>query len=131
MSATYVDLQDSANPYSGREIDNVGEFRDLLRVERKRPPFFAKLIGDSGANLQLGIGPDYACVQFGEESGDPPYLVAVEVPVTRTGILSFLIADTATEVPGRFGITHDVLEHIVDYFLRTGQIDPEAEWEEI
>ena len=83
MTVEFFDRQDGDGPRNGETLRSSTELRPLLDGLLGREPFFAELVGDGGAQLLLGIGPE-ACVQHSAVDGSCPYLTAV-LPETPAG----------------------------------------------
>jgi hypothetical protein len=45
--------------------------------------------------------------------------------------LEFLIGDTPTPVPRRYGLPFELVKEVAVYFRQTGQCSPAISWEEI
>jgi immunity protein Imm1 of predicted polymorphic toxin system len=132
VKTTFYDRQDGTNPMNGFALTNASELRWIFSAVRGRRPFFAELMGDNGYKLLIGLGDDRGCIQFSSEDGSPPYYMAVAPKgLDSTCEISFLIGDTLSPVPGRFGLPYQTLVHVAEQFVNTGQRSNDVLWEDI
>jgi hypothetical protein len=132
MIVIFHDLQDAENPLNGLPFENGVSLVAALTSLTHRPPFFCELVGSTGIKILIGLSASWSCVQHSPADGTPPYLMALHGRDGDQGDdLAFLIDDTATPVPSRFGIAKDVLDEIVQDFIETGEPSSTARWEEI
>ena len=132
MKVRYKNQQSGADPLNGSEITTAAQLGDLLDERRNCPPFIARLAGENGYELMIGMGSGVACAQYSLSVGDPPYLVAL-APQRRvkTRLVAFLMNNTPTEIPARFILSCDEMKQIALHFLETGQRSNAVSWEEI
>jgi len=77
MNVLYVNQQDDLDSMNGAVIADGARLAELLDGRRKKPPFLARLSGENGFELMIGIGGRFGCVQHSRSDGEPPYLMAV------------------------------------------------------
>ena len=75
MHVLYANQQDDLDPMNGTVIDGV-KLAELLDGRRKKPPFLARLSGENGFELMIGIGGNVGCAQYSRSDGELPYLMA-------------------------------------------------------
>jgi hypothetical protein len=132
MKVRYANHQDKSDLMNGVEIAEVGKLVELLNARRKRPPFLARLSGDNGFELMLGIGSNVGCVQHSPSDGSPPYLLAMSAkPPMKNGGVEFLTANTPTPFTARHILRFTELEKVACHFLGTGERSNEVLWERV
>jgi hypothetical protein len=84
-----------------------------------------------GHEVLVGLGGDTSFVQFGPESGRPPYFVTVGDELAE-GVASFHLDGVhPTDIPRRCLVPSAEARHIVREFIATGQRPTGVMWEEI
>jgi hypothetical protein len=131
MKVRYDNQQDDLDPMNGGVFSDQEKLIELLDSRRNDPPFAARLSGDNGFELMIGIGGDVGCVQYSHSNGDLPYLMAVPPGPQPSGDVEFLMGGTATPIPARYILSFDELKKVVLYFLETGDRINAVSWEAI
>jgi hypothetical protein len=132
MIVRYFDRQDESNPLNGRIVEHDSELLQILDASQNRSPFFAELLGENGHNLLVGIGGATGCVQYSRDDGRPPYLMALGRDQASSGeYLEFLMGNTPTPVPRRYGLPLELVKEIAVHFRQTGVRSPSVSWEEV
>ena len=132
MIVEFVDCEGGPSLSAGRKISDDNELLQLFSSLQFRTPFFFKLKGENGFSLDIGLGYGLGCVQHSRDSGDPPYMMAVNVAENRSDeYLEFVMGGTATPVSVRYCLPAPVVRDIAAYFLKTGNRSPAVPWEEI
>jgi hypothetical protein len=131
MIVRFFDRQNESNPKNGRALECDSELGRVLDGLRDRDPFFFELVGENQYCLLVGLGATCS-VQHSSCDGRPPYLMAVAPDGGPSGeYAEFLIGDTLTPVPRRYGLAPGLAKEIVVHFCRTGERSPAVLWEEI
>ncbi len=95
----YKNQQNESNPMNDIAITSKKELSDLLRARQHNTPFLARLSGDNGFEIMLGIAGQVGCAQHSRSDGSLPYLMAHSTnPSMTNGDVEFLTADTPTPV---------------------------------
>jgi hypothetical protein len=132
MKILYDNEQDRSDAANGREITTAQELAAVLDERRIHAPFMARLTGDNGYELVIGMGGGVACAQYSLSSGDPPYFLAVAPQRHVTGkYVGFLTANSPTEVPSRYILNFNELKQIALHFLETGERSEAFLWEKL
>jgi hypothetical protein len=131
MTVRFFDRQDESNPLNGHAVEHDDDLLEILDGLRGRDPFFAELVGENQYNLLLGLGGIVGSVQYSRSDGRPPYLMAVGPEESPGRYLEFLIGNTLTPVPRRFGLSYEVMREVAAHFQRTGERCPGVSWEEV
>jgi hypothetical protein len=132
MIVRFYDRQDPTNHLNGSAFEDADLLTSALHDMQKRPPFFCELDGENKYKLMIGLGNRWSCVQYSKKNGEPPYLMALAVSAKHDGDdLQFLINNTATPVPFRFGLSQNTLWQIVRVFCEAGERSGNVQWEEI
>lgn len=132
MKIRYDNQQDHFDPMNGVELAEAGRLSELLNARKRRPPFFARLSGENGFELTLGIGRNVGAAQYASADGSLPYLIAVSTnPPLKRGGVEFLTANTPTPIFARFIVSFYELRNIAAHFLETGGRSSEVRWEEL
>ncbi len=132
MSILYLNHQDDFDPMNSAVFSDGGKLGELLEARKKQPPFLAKLSGDNGFELMIGIGRTVGCAQYSRSDGNPPYLMAMSPrPPMNNGGFEFLTADTLTPIPARHILRFVELKEIALHFLVTGERSTEFGWENV
>ncbi len=132
MKLRYDNEQNPADPMNGAEIADGGRLAALLDARRRQPPFLARLSGENGFELMIGIGRNVGCAQHSRSNGDLPYLMAVSPnPPLKSGGVEFLTANTPTPIPARNILRFDELREIAVHFLETGERSSSVAWESV
>ena len=129
MIVRYDNEQSASDPLSGAAIDGSLRLAQLLESRRDNAPFFARLTGDNGFEIMIGIARDVG-VQYSRSNGRPPYLMAVSYdPPVKRGCVEFLAANTPTPIAARYIISFDELKTIALHFLNTGERSDSTSWQ--
>jgi hypothetical protein len=132
MIVRFYDRQDPTNHLNATAFEDADLLISALHDMQKRQPFFCELYGESQHRLMVGLGNRWSCVQYSKEDGEPPYLMALAEGAMRDGDdLQFLINNTATPVPFRFGLSQNTFWQIVRVFCEAGERSGSVQWEEI
>lgn len=132
MKTIFTDLESELNPLNGTEFDGEFHLEELSRLSRSRGPFLCELEAENGFRITFGVGPDFGCVQYQSNSGEPPYLMARAANVPRRDHeVEFACGGTATPVADSFILTIPELHAIVRHFVLTGERLAICEWDEI
>ena len=131
MHVLYANQQDDLDPMNGTVIDGV-KLAELLDGRRKKPPFLARLSGENGFELMIGIGGNVGCAQYSRSDGELPYLMAESAnsPI-KSGGVEFLTANTATPIPARQILRFGELKEIALHFLETGERSNAVCWRHV
>lgn len=130
MIVRYENQQDKSDPMNGAPIFSKRQLSDLLQARRYNAPFLARLSGNNGFEIMVGIAGDVGCVQYSRSDGRAPYLMAHSAnPPLKSGDVEFLTANTPTPVPAAEIIRFDELEDIALHFLETGERSNSVRWE--
>jgi immunity protein Imm1 of predicted polymorphic toxin system len=128
----YKNQQDESDPMNDIAITSKKELSDLLRARRYNAPFLARLSGDNGFELMVGIAGQVGCVQHSRSDGSLPYLMARSTnPPLTSGDVEFLTADTPTPIPASEIISFEELEQVALCFLETGARSSNVYWEDL
>jgi hypothetical protein len=133
MMAEFRDMQEMSHGLNGTRVYRLAELLMTLDRLRDREPFMFDLAGENGKRLSVGISPTCGCAQFSSSDGDPPYWVAVapgEHDIETEG-MEFLMGGTPTPILERHCVPTEMLMHIIDHFLATGDRPPDVLWEEV
>ena len=109
------------------------------------PNAIATLIVPSGETISIGIAglgdednpgleQPLACIEYNDESQDPPYLAVVGDPsltFEHGGVVVFRFGDQWTEVLRRHCVPVNVMTRVVNDFVTTGELPSWIAWEEI
>jgi len=96
MIVEFVDCEGGPSLSAGRKISDDNELLQLFSSLQFRTPFFFKLKGENGFSLDIGLGYGLGCVQHSRDSGDPPYMMAVNVAENRSDeYLEFVMGGTS------------------------------------
>lgn len=126
----YKNQQNESDPMKDIAITSKKELSDLLRARRHNTPFLARLSGDNGFEIMLGIAGQVGCAQHSRSDGSLPYLMAHSTnPPMTNGDVEFLTADTPTPVPAAEIISFEELEQVALHFLETGERSSSVLWE--
>jgi hypothetical protein len=129
MRVRYENHQDKLDPMHGCVLADGASLAALLESRRKKPPFIARIAGDNGFELAIGIGDGVGWAQYSRSDGSPPYLVAIsKTRPVKSGSIEFLTADTPTPVPARKILSFGELKEIAIHFLQTGERSPQLDW---
>jgi hypothetical protein len=132
MRVQYENLQNEFDSMSGSEISDSANLASLLDGIRNNIPFIARLRGEDGFQLFLGIGSDLGFVEYMCVDGSLPYLAALSAkPQVKAGHVEFLTANTPTPIPARFILSFDEMKQIALHFLKTGERSDAVIWESI
>lgn len=132
MIVRYKNQQDDSDPMNNVAITSKRELSHLLQVRRNNSPFLARLSGDNGFEIMIGIGGDVGCAQYSCSDGSRPYLMAQSAnPPLKGGDVEFLTANTPTPVPASEIISFEELEQIALHFLETGERSDIVCWEDL
>lgn len=74
MKIQYFNHQDKLDPMHGAVITASAQLAALLDDATRKPPFIAKLKGDNGFEMLVGIGKEFGWAQYSGSDGYPPYL---------------------------------------------------------
>lgn len=130
MIVRYKNQQDDSDPMNDVAITCRRQLSDLLQARRNNAPFLARLSGESGFEIMIGIGGQVGCVQYSRSDGSRPYLMAHSPnPPLKGGDVEFLTANTPTSVPAAEIISFEELKEIVLHFLETGERSSSVFWE--
>ena len=78
MKVRYINQQDETVQMNGAVVADNDELDELLVPRRKNISFIAaRVSGDNGFEITVGIGGSVGCVQYNHSDGAPPYLMAV------------------------------------------------------
>jgi len=132
MIVKFFDMADKSNPFNGLAINDPERLAAALDSLRSREPFLAKLIGENGWSVDVGIGGHIGCVQYLHENGLPPYLMALAAtPDARAGEIEFSMGCDISEVPPKYLLPFDKVKEIAIHFQQTGAPSPSVSWEEV
>ena len=132
MIVRYKNQQDKSDPMNDVAITSKKELSDLLRARRYNAPFFARLSGDNGFEIMIGIAGKVGCVQYSRSDSSLPYLMAHSTnPPLKSGDVEFLTGNTPTPVPAAEIVSFEELEQIALHFLETGERSSAVSWEPI
>jgi hypothetical protein len=132
VKVRYSNLQDDFDPVSDTSLAGSAELADLLESRRRKLPFLAKLSGENGFELMIGIGRNVGCVQYSHSNGAPPYLMAISPnPPMKRGGFEFLTANTPTQIPAPNIVRFKELKEIALHFLETGERSNKVAWQEV
>jgi len=132
VKVQYKNQQDDLDPMNGQVVAGRMQLDQLLNGRRNNTPFLARLSGDNGFEIMVGVGGDVGCVQYSRSDGKPPYLVAVSnSPHMITGDVEFLTADTPTPIPARNILNFAEVKQVALHFLETGERSNAVRWETI
>ena len=132
MIVRYKNQQDKSDPMNDVAITSKKVLSDLLRARRCNAPFLARLSGDNGFEIMVGIAGHVGCVQHSRSDCSLPYLMAHSTnPPLKSGDIEFLTADTPTPVPASEIISFEELEQVALYFLETGARSDDVYWEDL
>jgi hypothetical protein len=128
----FLDLQDEANPANGTAIVDGEQLSRVLDNLRTRQPFGAKLYGENGYSLTVGIGGAVGFIQYSRTDGDSPYLVAVaNDSIKGNEYLEFMVGNTPTPISISYILPFETVKRIASYFLETGARSATVSWEGI
>jgi hypothetical protein len=126
----YKNQHDKSDPMNDVAIASEKELSDLLRARQYNAPFIARLSGDNGFEIMVGIAGQVGCVQHSRSDGSLPYLMAHSPnPPLKSGDVEFLAANTPTPVPAAEIISFEELEQIALHFFETGERSSAVLWE--
>lgn len=132
MIVRYKNQQDESDPMNDIAITSKKELSDLLRARRRHAPFLARLSGDNGFEIMVGIAGQVGCAQYSRSDGSLPYLMAHSAnPPLTSGEVEFLTADTPTPVSASEIISFEELEQVALHFLETGGRSSDIRWENL
>ena len=115
---------------NGVAITRPAQLIEMLNARRINAPFFARLSGDNGFKLMVGISRDIGCVQYSPSNGEPPYLMAISAhPPMKRGSAEFLVSDTLTPIAARYIISFEEVKKIALDFLQTGEQSNAVSWQ--
>lgn len=131
MCVVFDRAYDDIVPFGGTKIATATAAQQLLDrlLARGGPPYFVELQRASGEFLLLGLGP--ACVVQFTSAGDESKNYMIRGSGSLGEYIEFLMGDTPTPIPARYGIVPSTLRQAVTAFIETGRCDPNMDWEEI
>jgi Immunity protein Imm1 len=130
MKVQYFNHQNERDPMDGVVITASAQLAELLDNVRREPPFIAKLEGDNGFEILMGVSEKFGWAQYSASDSGGPYLMAVSPePPMKRGYLEFLTADTPTPIAARYVIRFDELRQVALYFLKTGEKSDAVSWQ--
>jgi hypothetical protein len=132
MIVRYKNQQDKSDPMNDVAVASKRQLSDLLQARRSNAPFLARLTGDNGFEIMVGIGGEVGCVQYSRSDGSLQYLMAHSAnPPLKSGDVEFLTANTPTPVPASEIISFKELEEVALHFLETGERSSSVSWEPV
>ena len=132
MNVEYENQQDHFDPMNRIVFSDGAKLGQLLDARKRQPPFGARLSGENGYELMIGLGGRFAFIQYSLSNGDPPYLLAMsENPPLKSGGIEFFVGNTPTPVTARHIIRFAELKEIAFHFIETGQRGSGVGWEEV
>jgi hypothetical protein len=133
MTVRFEDFEHEHNPRNGERIGDRAAMMVLLEeLRRVRPPYACQFVSDGGAELIVGIGDDFGCVQYSATEGMPPYLMAVVTDAsTDDAEMEILAGGTPSPIDGRYRLPFATLAEVVAEFATSGSKSDKVTWEEL
>jgi hypothetical protein len=132
MIVRYKNQQDKSDSMNGAAIASKEALSDVLEARRFNSPFLARLWGDNGFEIMVGIAGDVGCVQYSRSDGKAPFLMACSAnPPMKSGDVEFLTTNTPTPVPTQQIVSFDELKEVATHFLETGERSDAVSWEPV
>jgi hypothetical protein len=114
-------------------LTGEAELRETLRDFLKYGNNVVLLEFPGYGRLTIGIGTPYGFVEYMDNDGSPPYLVA-KVDMENQGkdtLVEFDSGGTPTPIPMENCLPFDRVVDIVEYFLRNKILPEDANWIEV
>jgi hypothetical protein len=122
--------RDVVQEKSVQDVDSaLALFNRVDAASRSRPTMVEFDDLDGGA-IAVGAGRDVTVVTA-QDSEDPPYFTSLAKRAVTNGDVMFLYAGENTPYPGHSIIPRADGVRALERFLRTGELDPDLDWERL
>jgi hypothetical protein len=137
MTFKFFDRQDLSNPLNGTAMRNDTELIESIDWLNGRAPFVAGLQAENGCYLQVGLGGEMGFAQYSDGQGSSWVALERDAPARNAlpdeeyeECLEFLIGDTLSPIPRRFGLGPERVRQVAVEFRHTCERSPAVLWEQ-
>ena len=118
------------------EVRTVAELDALLErlageARAAGMPQDVQLTVDGAGTLGMVVGDDRSLLNHIPDNLDPPYMVSVGNEASDEAFVFYVAGDHYSDVPRRHTILPADGWAAMRYFLTTGELSPEVEWEQV
>jgi hypothetical protein len=133
MSMNQIEVISSYINHGEVKISHEEEFRTVLSDLLQHGNSVILLKFPHLGVLTIGIGTPYGFVEYMNENGSPPYLIATNAPnfEVEESFVEFDSGGTLTPIPIQNCLPFDRVEEIVLYFLRNKKLPDYITWKEV
>lgn len=127
MKLIFHDYALQAEKMPDRGFTEAKDLSDFLDAQTE---IMGELACENGFKLDIGIDGELGMVQYMNQEGDPPYLMALTPKILVEGSHDFIMTGAPSEILGKHCLPIKVFKNIVMDFFETGQPSQSVEWEE-
>ena len=121
------EVQEEAVPDVASALDL---YRRIDAASRKSDPTMVEFDSSPGPSIAVGAGRDVTVITA-QDSDDPPYFTTMARRQLTPQDLMFMYAGENTPYPAHSMVPKADGVRALERFLRSGELDPDLEWEQL